>query len=118
MQNSLYRIQFFSPPDDRLHSRYLRSNRWTCRFPGLMEIGWTHREVQTCGKQRTHGKQKRVPAPWPTPIYMLSMTSMVWNISFGQLGLDAWLCSLPALVHLLISWTWATETSAWFLSNN
>jgi len=24
--------------------------------------------------------------PWPTPIHKLSMTSMVWNISPGQLG--------------------------------
>jgi len=34
------------------------------------------------------------------------MMSMVWNISVGRLGLAAWLCSLPALVHLLNSQTW------------
>jgi len=43
--------------------------------------------------------------PDPTPFYILSMTSMVWNISIGQLGLAAWLCSLPAPAHLLISRT-------------
>jgi len=37
------------------------------------------------------------------------MASMVWNISVGQLGLAAWLCSLPALVHLLIIQTWESE---------
>jgi len=39
----------------------------------------------------------------PTPIHKLSMTSMVWNISIGQLRLAAWLYSLPAPAHLLIS---------------
>jgi len=34
---------------------------------------------------------------------------MVWNISVGQLGLAAWLCSLPAPAHQLISQTWETE---------
>jgi len=46
------------------------------------------------------------------------MISMVWNISIGQLGLAAWLCSLPAPAHRLISWTWETEKSPWCLSNN
>jgi len=41
--------------------------------------------------------------PRPTPIYNLSMVSMIWNIPVGQLGLLAWLCSLPAPAHLLIS---------------
>jgi len=60
-------------------------------------------------KDRTHRKdqiyQKRVPASWPTPVYKLSITFMVWNISFGQLRLAAWLCSFPAPAHLLISQT-------------
>jgi len=43
---------------------------------------------------------------------------MVWNVSIGQLGLAAWLCSLPAGVHLLISKTWETEKSPWFLSKD
>jgi len=41
--------------------------------------------------------------PQPTPAYKLSTTPVVWNISTGQLGLAAWLCSLAALVHLLVS---------------
>jgi len=48
------------------------------------------------------GKKRFLPT-WPMPIYKLNMMSMVWNISIGQLGLAAWLCSLPALVHLLVS---------------
>jgi len=43
---------------------------------------------------------------------------MVWNIAVGQLGLAAWLCSLPAFVYRLISQTWETGKSPWFLSNN
>ena len=71
----------------------------------------THEEVQTPEKVR-------IPATWPTPIYILSMTSVVWYISIGQFGLAAWLWSLPALVHLLNKWTWETEIHPWFLSNN
>jgi len=59
-----------------------------------------------------------IPAPWPTRIYKLSMMSMVWNISIDYFGLAAWLCSLPALIHLLISQTWETGKSPWFLRNN
>ena len=38
-----------------------------------------------------------IPAPRPTHFHKLSMTPMVWNVSTGQPGLSAWLCSLPAL---------------------
>jgi len=61
-------------------------------------------------------KEKFLP-PQPTPIYKLSMTYMVWNISIGQLGVAAWLCSLPALAHLLLSQTRETEKSTLFFSN-
>jgi len=47
--------------------------------------------------------KKEIPALWPTSTYKLSMTSTVWNISAGQLGLAAWLPSLPAPPHPLIS---------------
>jgi len=40
-------------------------------------------------------------SPWPTPTYKLSTPPMVWNISTGQLGLAAWLCSLPAPALLI-----------------
>ena len=43
---------------------------------------------------------------------------MVWNISTGQLGLAAWLHSLPGPAHMLISWIYETGKSPWFLSNN
>jgi len=46
------------------------------------------------------------------------MTSMLWNISTGQLGLAAWLCSRPAPAHLLISQTRETGKSPWFLSSD
>jgi len=64
---------------------------------------------RTPGKVQTHGK--RVAPSQPTPIYILSMTSMVWNISIGQLGLADGLCSLPAPAHLLINQTRETERS-------
>jgi len=67
----------------------------------LREKDQTHGKVQSPG--RSNSWKKRVPAPQPTPIHQLSKTSLVWNISIGQLGLVDWLCSLPALVHLLIS---------------
>jgi len=63
-------------------------------------------------------RKKESPVPCATPIYILSMPSTIWNISIGQLGLAAWLCSLPAPAHLLISQTWETEKSLRFLSNN
>jgi len=50
-------------------------------------------------------RERKIPAPEPTPIHQLSMMSMVWNISIGQLGLSAWLCSLPAPAHLFFSRT-------------
>jgi len=54
MQNKLYTIQFFSPPNNQLHSQSLSSDHWAHRF---------HR---TCGKWiQTH--RKRVPAPQANP---------------------------------------------------
>jgi len=48
-------------------------------------------------------RKEMIPAPRTTSIYKLIMISMVWNISTGQLGLDAWLCSLPDPAHLFAS---------------
>jgi len=45
-------------------------------------------------EKRIECLEKRIPAPWPTPIHKPRMTSLVWNISIGQLGVAAWLCSL------------------------
>jgi len=90
MQNKQYTVQFFSLPDDQSCSPSPSSY---CRTRGFC---------------RTRG----VPAAWPTPLYKLSMVSMVWNISTGRAWLSAWLCSLPAPAHLLISQTRETEKSS------
>jgi len=118
VQNILHTIQFFLLPDDQLHSQSLSSNRGTWRFPGAHEFCGTPRKRQNSQKSSSAQKKRKIPAPWPTLISKLSMTSMAWNISIGQFGLAAWLCSLPALVHLLIRWTWETGKSPRFLSNN
>jgi len=62
-------------------------------------------EGQTPGKERiqTHGKEKekktrKFPTPRPTPLYKLSMRSVVWNISIGQLGYMS-CCAPPQLLH-------------------
>ena len=62
----------------------------------LSKIDWTPGKESSC-------------SPEPTPIDKLIMASMVWNISIAQLWLAAWLRSLPAPAHLLISQTWETE---------
>ena len=114
MQNKCYTIQFFSPPD----------SRWCySRIHGTNGFCWprqTHVKVQTHRKARTQEKGsnsgKRVFSPWPTFIYKMSMMSMVWNISIGQLGLAVRLCSLPTLAHLLISQTWKSKKVLDFLA--
>ena len=77
-------------------------------------FSWKSQKRQ--GKKKIYLKfpERRVPAH--QPIYKLSITSMIWNISIDQLGLSAWLCSLPAPAH--ISWIWETGKSPWFHSNN
>jgi len=60
--------------------------------------------------------QKRVSAAQPTLIHKLSRMPVVRSICIGQCGPDAWLGSLPAPAHLLLSWTWATGRSPLFLS--
>jgi len=90
MQNKRYTIQFFSPP--------------------LTDCAASPQAVME--------ELRELADPCPTLISVLSMTSVVWNISVSQLGRAAWLCSLPAPAHLLISWTWETGKSPRFLSNN
>jgi len=36
--------------------------------------------------EKSPNSRKRVPAPLPTPAYILNVTSTVWNISIGQPG--------------------------------
>ena len=71
------------------------------------ELAKLMEKEQTLEKKETRLEtpRKRVPAPQTTPICEVSRTSMVWNISIGQLGLAVWLCSLPTPAHLLISRT-------------
>jgi len=64
MQNKQYKIQFFSLPNDRLRSLSPSSNHRT----------------------RRNSRNWCIRTPQPAPIYRLSMTSLVWNISPGQLG--------------------------------
>jgi len=67
-------------------------------FAKLVEKCQTHREVQTPRKKIKGLK------PWERDeLPEQSMLSMVWNISVGWLRLAAWLCSLPASAHLLVS---------------
>jgi len=75
--------------------------------PELLENwnSWTREDLNPWERER------ELPVPQPIPSHKLSMMSMVWNISTGQLGLAAWLCSLPAPAHLLISRTWETGKS-------
>jgi len=99
MQNKLYTIQFFSPPDDELRNQSLSSDHGTHRFPGphkFLRFCQTHefrRSHQTHRKrlnfQKRKGKKKRIPSPRATPTYKLSVMAMVWDISVGQLGLAA-----------------------------
>jgi len=103
MQNKLYTIQFFSPPDDR----WSASPRAAIMELGKHEFLEISKRFQTPRQERiqTHrnNKAQKIPAPRPTPIHKLSMMSMVRNISIGQLGLAVWLCSLPDSTYLLIS---------------
>jgi len=67
-------------------------------FTQLLKKNGLPEDFELLGKKESHPS-----APWPITIHKLSMMSMICNISTGQLGLAAWLCSLPALVHQLIS---------------
>jgi len=52
-------------------------NFWK-RLNSCKERIWIHRKK----------KIRKISAPRPTPIHKLSVASMVWNISIGQLGLS------------------------------
>ena len=98
MQNMLYLIQFFSSPDS---SNCITSSQ-------AVIVDFADFAEMTDFTKLTELTEIFLP-PRPTPVYKQSMISMLWNISISQLGLAAWLCSLPALVHLLIRRTWETE---------
>ena len=48
IQKKRYRMQFFSTPDDWLHSQSPGNGLGTCRFPGA---------CRCCGFRQTHGKK-------------------------------------------------------------
>jgi len=118
MQTKLYTIQFTHRPMTGSHSV---PEQWSWNLELAVFMNFTKLPKKTelpekfelrdqRGFKLTEKRRlkKKIPAPWPTLIYKLRMTSMVWSISMGQLGLAAWLCSLPAPAHLLISWVWET----------
>jgi len=72
-------------------------------FAELMKKFEHTERIELMEKKRVELLEKRFLSPWSASFYELNMTSMVWNISVGQLGLAAWLCSCPAPAHLLIS---------------
>ena len=114
MQSKLYTIQFLSLAGDwyTASPRAAIAEHETCAFCGTPQ-----KKTKRMEKSELPEEKESMPAQ-PTPIHKLSTMSMVWNISTGQLGLAAWLCSLPAPVHLLISWIRETANSPWFHSNN
>jgi len=57
MQNKLYTIQFFTLPDDRLHSQSLSSNCWAHGFPRAHKFREFRRTQEFCRTCRTHGKR-------------------------------------------------------------
>ena len=115
MQNKLYTIQFFSPPDDQ----FTASTRAVIAEPRNSQISWyTQKRPNSQRSLNSQKREEQIPIPWPTPIHKLSMTPIVWTVSIGQLGLAARLCCLPAPAHPLISWTWEAGESLWFHNHN
>jgi len=58
-----------------------------------------------------------VPTPWPALIHKLSMTSMAWNISTGQLGCLSG-CVPSHLLHTRSLAEHGKQKSPGFLGNN
>jgi len=85
MQNKLYKIPFFSPPDDQ----FTASPQAAITEPRNHEFQEIPKKVHTPGQERVqtpgNKKSREPPAPQPTPIHKPSMTFMVRNISIGQL---------------------------------
>jgi len=130
MQYNKYAIQFFSSPNDPSSLQatvaeltgfpelmfFVDFNKLMnfAKLDKLMEKDPPPSKVRTPRKrvelpEKRLNPLKRIPAPRPwitrftNLVYKLSMMSMIWSISIGHLRLAAWLCSLPALVHLLIN---------------
>jgi len=63
------------------------------------------KSLNSSKRENLNSLKRADTCPRPTPIYKLSMTSTVWNISISQIGLSVQLCSLPAPAHLLVNCT-------------
>jgi len=128
MENKLYIILFFSlawrpivQPVPKQWSQNLQ-NSWDSWILQILLNSWISQNLPNLRKNTKLMEKfelmEKGSCPWPTPIYKLRMASMVWNIYNGHLGLAAWLCSLQALVHLLISQTQQTGKCPHFHSKN
>jgi len=110
MQNKPYTFFFFSLPKDQLCSLFPKQqscNTELADFTNFLELlkkrPNSQKKFELQAKKQMKRKKEYSCPPWPTAICKLNMTSRVCNISTGQLGLSAWLCSLPAPAHLLMS---------------
>jgi len=117
MQYKLYTTQFSHHPK-LIRRQFVSSNCGNCnmwifqilqksrkRPNSQKSLNTQTREDANSEKRELLKKKGFLPLSEP-PFYKLSMTSMVWNISTGQLRLAVWPCSLPAPAHLLISRIW------------
>jgi len=124
MQNELYTIQFYhhlmtdlqAVPEQWSWTPQIFAN--FTKFLKKAELPEEFELLDKRGFELLENEKPRAPCPRPTPIRKPSMMSTVWSISTGQLGLSAWLCSLPMPAHLLTRWTWETGKSPWFHSSN
>ena len=132
MQNKLYTIQFFSPPNDQSKAstpaaiaecqacEFLRisQNFWKSANSQKSSNSWKSLNSWTREDSNSWRQEKADSCPQSTPIHKLSMMFMVWNISIGQPG------SLPGCApsQLLHTHSWAEyeklEKSLWFHRNN
>ena len=109
MQNKLYTIQFShhpitdlqSVPEKQSQNPELEDFASFAKLPQKTTLLEKFELPDKRAFELTEMREARkVPAsPWPTQ----SMTSMIWDIPLGQPGLAAWLRSLPAPAHLLVS---------------
>jgi len=101
MQNKLYTIQFSHHP--MTDSQPVPEQKWRnlelADFVNFMEPPKKTELPERFILTEKRGINKgRFLSPCPTPIYKLSMTSMVWNISIGQLGCLS-RCAASQLLH-------------------
>ena len=106
MQNKLYIILYFSPPDDWFavspwaEIAKPRTQGFLWIFAKLLKKAKLPENFELPDKRgfKLTDKSRMFPAPCPTPIHKLSITSMVWNISIDQLGYLP-VCAPSQLLH-------------------